>query len=94
MSTAAYSWGYWHNPFPPRSYHASVKRDILTPMEDFKIKRGTYNLTGQATDVWLVIDQKTIQEDAETIAGLIFRGDSGNALVAAMITAGAVKQDD
>ena len=69
--------------------------DILTPMKDFKIKRGTYNLKGlENADVWLVIDGKAILQDSETIAAIIFRGDSGDALVKAMVNAGAVRQDD
>jgi len=64
-------------------------------MKDFKIKRGTYNLKGlENADVWLVIDGKAILQDSETIAAIIFRGDSGDALVKAMVNAGAVRQDD
>ncbi len=63
-------------------------------MDEFKIKRGRYPMAGQDADVWLVIDRKAVTEDAETIAGVIFRDESGNALVAAMIQAGAVREDD
>ena len=71
----------------------TLKRDILTPMKDFKIRRGTYPVDGQNANVWLVIDQKAMPQDLETIAGVLFLGDSGNTLVAAMVKAGAVKED-
>lgn len=60
-------------------------------MNDFKIRRGKYNLAGENTDVWLVIDTKAVARDFESIAAIILPGDSGKALVEAMLIGGATE---
>jgi hypothetical protein len=54
-------------------------------MKEFRLERGPYNLPGGTTDVVLVIDTKA----PGTIAGIVIPGESGTALIRALLEAGA-----
>ena len=64
-------------------------------MNAFKIRRGQVrDLAGQEMAGWFVIDKQAVLQDAETISACIFGTESGQALLKAMVHAGASLENE